>query len=49
VGTFVFAQFEQGSVQTGMAMSVIAIAITSSILLAVNLWLARQGGSAFSG
>ena len=49
VGTFVFAQFEQGSVQTGMAMSTIAIAITTTILLAVNLWLARQGGSAFSG
>lgn len=49
VGTFVFSQFEQGSVQTGMAMSVIAIAITSGILLVVNLWLARQGGSAFSG
>ncbi|MFN3641803.1 MAG: ABC transporter permease [Gemmobacter sp.] len=49
VGTFVFAQFEQGSVQTGMAMSVIAIAITSGILLAVNLWLARRGVSAFSG
>ncbi len=49
VGTFVFAQFEQGSVQTGMAMSVIAITITSGILLAVNLWLSRQGSSAFSG
>jgi len=49
VGTFVFAQFEQGSVQTGMAMSTIAIAITSTILLAVNLWLDRRGGSAFSG
>lgn len=49
VGTFVFAQFEQGSVQTGMAMSVIAITITSGILLAVNLWLADQGSSAFSG
>lgn len=49
VGTFVFSQFEQGSVQTGMAMSVIAITITSGILLAVNLWLARQGSSAFSG
>lgn len=49
VGTFVFAQFEQGSVQTGMAMSVIAITITSGILLGVNLWLARQGSSAFSG
>jgi len=48
VGTFVFAQFEQGSVQTGMAMSSIAIAITSTILLAVNLWLARQGANAFS-
>ncbi len=49
VGTFVFSQFEQGSVQTGMAMSTIAIAVTSTILLAVNLWLARQGGSAMSG
>ncbi|TVQ52235.1 MAG: iron ABC transporter permease [Rhodobacteraceae bacterium] len=48
VGTFIFSQFEQGSVQTGMAMSAIAIAVTSSILLAVNLWLARRGG-AFSG
>ncbi|WFE75397.1 iron ABC transporter permease [Roseinatronobacter sp. S2] len=49
VGTFVFAQFEQGSVQTGMAMSMVAITITSGILLVVNLWLARQGSSAFSG
>ncbi|MFD1910690.1 ABC transporter permease [Halodurantibacterium flavum] len=49
VGTFVFAQFEQGSVQTGMAMSMIAITLTSGILLVVNLWLARQGTSAFSG
>ncbi|MFN3661356.1 ABC transporter permease [Yoonia sp.] len=49
VGTFVFSQFEQGSVQTGMAMSVIAITITSGTLLVVNLWLARQGSSAFSG
>ncbi len=48
VGTFVFSQFEQGSVQTGMAMSLIAITITSGILLVVNLWLARQGSSAFS-
>ena len=48
VGTFVFSQFEQGSVQTGMAMSVLAIAITASILLMVNLWLSRQGSSAFS-
>ncbi|HSP23606.1 MAG TPA: iron ABC transporter permease [Saliniramus sp.] len=49
VGTFVFSQFEQGSVQTGMAMSVVAILSTTTILLGVNLWLARQGGSAFSG
>ncbi|MFP4451016.1 MAG: ABC transporter permease [Rhodosalinus sp.] len=49
VGTFVFSQFEQGSVQTGMAMSVIAIAATGSILLAVNLWLARRGAAALSG
>lgn len=49
VGTFVFSQFEQGSVQTGMAMSTVAITLTSAILLAVNLWLARRGGSAFSG
>lgn len=48
VGTFVFSQFEQGSVQIGMAMSLIAITITSGILLVVNLWLARQGSSAFS-
>jgi iron(III) transport system permease protein len=49
VGSLVFAQFEQGSAQTGMTMCVIAITITSGILLAVNLWLARQGSSAFSG
>jgi iron(III) transport system permease protein len=42
VGTYVFSQFEQGSVQAGMAMSVVAIAATSAILLAVNLWLARR-------
>lgn len=47
VGTFVFSQFEQGSVQAGMAMSVISIAITSFILLAVNLWLSRRGGGTF--
>ncbi|MBM3606491.1 MAG: iron ABC transporter permease [Alphaproteobacteria bacterium] len=49
VGTYVFSQFEQGSVQTGMAMSVIAITITSGILLAANLWLPRIGNSALSG
>ncbi|MDO5528148.1 MAG: iron ABC transporter permease [Paracoccus sp. (in: a-proteobacteria)] len=49
VGTFVFAQFEQGSVQTGMAMSVVAIAVTSTIMMAVNIWLARRGAGAFSG
>lgn len=50
VGTFVFGQFEQGSVQTGMAMSVVAITLTSGILLAANLWLARRGaGGALSG
>jgi iron(III) transport system permease protein len=43
VGTYVFSQFEQGSVQAGMAMSVVAIAVTSGLLLAVNLWLARRG------
>jgi iron(III) transport system permease protein len=49
VGTFVFAQFEQGSVQVGMAMSTIVIAITTGILLAVNLWLARRGANPFAG
>lgn len=49
IGTFVFAQFEQGSIQTGMAMSVIAIALTSTILGGVNVWLGRRGTSAFSG
>lgn len=46
VGTFVFSQFEQGSVQTGMAMSMVAIGVTSTLLLLANLWLARQGSRA---
>ncbi|TCM82646.1 hypothetical protein [Rhodovulum steppense] len=41
VGTFVFALFEPDTAQTGMAMS--AISITRPILLAIALWLARQG------
>lgn len=49
VGTYVFGQFEQGSMQAGMAMSMVAITITGAILLAVNLWLARRGAGAFSG
>ncbi|MDO5647586.1 iron ABC transporter permease [Paracoccus sp. (in: a-proteobacteria)] len=49
IGTFVFSQFEQGSVQAGMAMSVIAITVTATILMAVNIWLARRGAGAFSG
>lgn len=49
VGTFVFSQFEQGSVQAGMAMSVIAIVITSAILLVANLWLTRRGDAAVVG
>ena len=49
VGTYVFSQFEQGSVQVGMAMSTIAIVITTGILLVVNLWLARRGANPFAG
>jgi len=48
-GTSDYSQFEQRSGQTGVAISLIAVTITSGILLAVNLWLARQGGSAFAG
>jgi iron(III) transport system permease protein len=43
IGSFIWQQFEQGSVGVGMAMSAIAIAITTSIPLAVMLAARRFG------
>jgi iron(III) transport system permease protein len=43
IGSFIWQQFEQGSVGVGMAMSAIAIAITTSIPLAVMLTARRLG------
>ena len=43
IGSFIWQQFEQGSVGVGMAMSAIAIAITMSIPLAVMLTARRLG------
>lgn len=43
IGSFIWQQFEQGSIGVGMAMSTIAIAITTSIPLAVMLTARRLG------
>jgi iron(III) transport system permease protein len=43
IGSFIWQQFEQGSVGVGMAMSAIAIVITTSIPLAVMLTARRLG------
>ena len=43
IGSFIWQQFEQGSVGVGMAMSAIAIMITTSIPLAVMLTARRLG------
>ncbi|WP_248930282.1 ABC transporter permease [Paenibacillus hamazuiensis] len=34
--TYIFAQFEQGKVQLGMAMAVVSVGLTTAMLLAVN-------------
>ena len=43
IGTFIWRQFEQGSIGLGMAMSSIAIALTTTISVAVTLLTRRWG------
>lgn len=43
ISTFIWRQFEQGSVGLGMAMSAITILITTTIPLAVTLFSGRKG------
>ncbi len=38
---YIWRQFEQGSVGKGMAMSVVTILMTTSVMLAVTLWRQR--------
>lgn len=42
VSLFIWRQFEQGSVGQGMAMSVVTIALTTSLMVLVTLWSQRQ-------
>src|SRR5690606_22459429 len=42
VSVFIWRQFEQGSLGAGMAMSVVTILITCSIMLIATLWLQRR-------
>jgi iron(III) transport system permease protein len=42
VALFIWRQFEQGSVGQGMAMSMVTIAVTTSLMLLVTLWMQRK-------
>ncbi|MEX2643426.1 MAG: hypothetical protein WD270_08235, partial [Acetobacterales bacterium] len=44
IATFIWQQFDQGSVGLGMAMSAIAILITTTIPLAVTLAMRNRPG-----
>ncbi len=37
--TFIFAQFEQGSVSLGMAMAVVSVGLTTLVLIAINRFI----------
>ncbi|MBF8178027.1 MAG: hypothetical protein K2Y13_15225 [Burkholderiaceae bacterium] len=39
---FIWRQFGQGSVGQGMAMSVVTILMTTTVMVAVTLWRQRQ-------
>jgi len=39
VALFIWRQFEQGSVGQGMAMSVVTIALTTTLMMLATLWL----------
>ena len=42
VSLFIWRQFEQGSVGQGMAMSVVTVAMTTTLMLVVTLWTQRR-------
>ncbi|HEY4316761.1 MAG TPA: iron ABC transporter permease [Herbaspirillum sp.] len=42
---FIWRQFEQGSVGQGMAMSVVTILMTTTVMVGVTLWRQRSGGA----
>lgn len=42
VSLFIWRQFEQGSVGQGMAMSVVTVLVTTSLMLTVTLWTQRR-------
>ncbi len=43
VSVFIWRQFEQGSLGQGMAMSLVTIAVTTTIMLGATVWLQRRG------
>lgn len=43
VSVFIWRQFEQGSLGQGMAMSLVTIAVTTTLMLAATVWLQRRG------
>jgi iron(III) transport system permease protein len=42
VSLFIWRQFEQGSVGQGMAMSVVTVAMTTTLMLVVTQWTQRR-------
>ncbi|VCU72242.1 Putative 2-aminoethylphosphonate transport system permease protein PhnV [Pigmentiphaga humi] len=47
VSLFIWRQFEQGSIGQGMAMSLVTVAVTTTVMLGATIWLERrQAGSA---
>ncbi|GAA0489378.1 MULTISPECIES: iron ABC transporter permease [Pigmentiphaga] len=42
VSLFIWRQFEQGSVGQGMAMSLVTVALTTTVMLLATLWLERR-------
>ncbi|MBU4611985.1 iron ABC transporter permease [Achromobacter sp. GG226] len=43
VSVFIWRQFEQGSLGQGMAMSLVTIAVTTTLMVAATVWLQRRG------
>ena len=44
VSLFIWRQFEQGSVGQGMAMSLVTVALTTTLMVVATLWLDRRQG-----
>lgn len=43
VSTYIVREFEQGSVSTGMAMAVLCVLFTTTLLILMNQWQERKG------